>query len=330
MRVRSAAPLRRCFQVVAAVLIGSYAVALAGFQIAKGARLRQLERGSRVVTTPAGAVEFGIGGRGPAVVVLPGSFGGYDQAVAVGRQLLPDTFRVVAISRPGYLRTPIAVGRTPAEQADAVVPLLDSLGLTRVAVLGISGGGPAALELARRHPDRIWGMVLVASLSGPKVQPPARPLPPSVFDRILGAEFATWWQLVQLERSGLKALESPIFSPDTKVRLAADPARLAQYFELAWFRFPAALRDAGYRNDRDQFGRFNFDGFGAIVAPTLVVHGTLDRNAPIEHGDRSAASIAGAEYLRIEGADHFASIARAEEVRARIVAFLGRHAPPGS
>ncbi|MFN0180832.1 MAG: alpha/beta fold hydrolase [Gemmatimonadales bacterium] len=299
-----------------------YLAALTTFQLSKRARLRALATGSTVTTTAQGPIEFARAGDGPPVLVLPGSFGGYDQALKVGRDLADRGFAIIAVSRPGYLRTPLATGTTPAEQAEAMVVLLDSLRLPRVAVLGISGGGPSALELAARHPDRVHGLVLVAALSGPKAQPPTPPPAATWGDKILGAEFSAWWQLRQLERSGTKALDSPIFSPDTKKRLAESPALLDRFFELAWFRFPTAQRWAGYLNDRATFGQFDFAGFESITTPTLIVHGTLDRNAPIEHGDRAATRIAGARYLKIEGGDHYSSIARGDTVWTEVASFL--------
>lgn len=318
--------IRRLVVGVLVLVVLTYLVVLGGVQWAFRARTGALREGSAIATTAAGPVEYAREGSGPPVLVLPGSFGGYDQALMVGRSLVGEGYTLVAVSRPGYLRTPLAVGATPAEQAAAMVALLDSLGIRRAAVLGVSGGGPAALELASRHPDRVAGLILIAALTGPKAQPPG-PKPASTWgDRLFGSEFSTWWMLRSLERSGTAALAAPIFSDDTRRRLTAAPALLDQYFQLAWFRFPTALRWDGYQNDRAQFGAFRFEGFATISAPTLIVHGTLDRNAPIEHGDRAAASIGGAEYARIEGGDHFSSIARADEVRGRVRDLLGRAA----
>lgn len=312
----------RILAAVFCLAIAGYLAILAGYQWSRRSTLERLARGGTVQATDLGPVEFARLGAGPPVVVLPGSFGGYDQALRLGRPLADRGLAVIAVSRPGYLGTPLATGRAPADQAAAVTTLLDSLGVPRAAILGISGGGPAALELAAAAPGRVVALVLIAALSGPKVQPPTPPAAPGWRDRVFGEDFSAWWQLRQYQRSGTAVLEAPIFSLDTKARLAASPELLAEYLELAWYRYPTKLRWDGYLNDREQFGRFAFDAFERIVAPTLVIHGTADRNAPIEHGDRAASRIAGARYLKIEGGDHYIGIARANEVWHSVTAFL--------
>jgi len=321
----------RRLRAVGLTLVGLVAVAyllpLVGYQWVRARTLRALDAGSQVAATARGPIEYALVGSGPTVLVSPGSFGGYDQALSIGRSLEPLGFRVLAVSRPGYLRTPLDAGRTPKEQGDAFAALLDALDIDRVAVVSASGGGPAALEFAAGHPERLWGLVLVSSLSGPKAQPPARTPGPAIANTLLGTGFTTWWQLRGIERSGAKALDSPIFTEETRVRLRQSPEQLSRFFELAWFRYPPDRREAGYLNDRAQFGEFAFDGFERITAPTLVVHGVGDVNVPIEHGDRAAARIPGAEALRVDGADHYLAIAFPEVVWPRVGEFLHRVAP---
>ncbi len=314
---------RMTIKLVGLAIVASYLVTLLGYQAVKRSRVATLSHGSRIAMTAAGPIEYGLDGTGPTVVILPGTFGGFDQAMQAGGPLVAAGFRVLGVSRPGYLNTPIAAGRTPAEQANAVAMLIDSLDLGPVAVVAISGGGPAALELASRHPGSVARLVLFAALSGPKAQAAAQPTRLTrITDRLFGEGFLTWWQTKRYQASGTAVLASPIFGEDSRRRLGDDPTKLAKFFQLAWFRFPPALREAGYRNDREQFGSFVFEAFDAIKAPTLIIHGTADRNAPIEHGDRAAREIAGAEYWRIEGGDHYSSIAREDEVWGRVAAFL--------
>jgi pimeloyl-ACP methyl ester carboxylesterase len=50
-----------------------------------------------------------------------------------------------------------------SDSADDHIALLDALGIDKVIVLGYSLGGPIGLDLARRHPDRVAGLVLQAT-----------------------------------------------------------------------------------------------------------------------------------------------------------------------
>ena len=56
-----------------------------------------------IVMTAAGDVELEERGSGTPVLVVHGSPGGIDAARAMGRFLPEDRFRVIALSRPGYL-----------------------------------------------------------------------------------------------------------------------------------------------------------------------------------------------------------------------------------
>jgi pimeloyl-ACP methyl ester carboxylesterase len=74
--------------------------------------------GPRVVHTRRGPVEYAEVGAGPAVLCLHGAMGGYDQSLLLARSAGAPGFRYLAVSRPGYLGTPLSRGRTPEEQAD--------------------------------------------------------------------------------------------------------------------------------------------------------------------------------------------------------------------
>src|SRR3974390_1251148 len=93
----------------------------------------------RIVPTPAGPVEYAEFGSGPAVLAIHGAMGGYDQSTILAQTVGPPGYRYVAISRPGYLGTPLSCGRTPEEQADLCARLLDQLRVEQTAVLAISG-----------------------------------------------------------------------------------------------------------------------------------------------------------------------------------------------
>jgi pimeloyl-ACP methyl ester carboxylesterase len=120
---------------------------------------------SRVAETAAGPIEYARVGQGPAVLVIHGCPGGYDQGLIATKLAPSDEFTFISPSRPGYLRTPLHVGLTPEAQADSYAALLDALGISQAAIIGISGGAPSALQFALRHPGRCWGLVTVCAVA---------------------------------------------------------------------------------------------------------------------------------------------------------------------
>ena len=60
---------------------------------------------STVITSPLGDIEYTQGGSGPAVLVIHGSGGGFDQGQFLAQAALGDRFRWIAPSRFGYLRS---------------------------------------------------------------------------------------------------------------------------------------------------------------------------------------------------------------------------------
>ena len=106
--------------------------------------------------TSRGLIEHATLGDGdePAVLVIHGTPGGYDQGLCVALRAGPLSLQVIAPSRPGYLGTALDVGKTPRDQADAYADLLDALSIRKAAIVALSGGGPSAIQLAAHHADR--------------------------------------------------------------------------------------------------------------------------------------------------------------------------------
>jgi len=93
--------------------------------------------GSMLVNTLCGPIEYQEAGTGTPLLMVHGSGGGYDQGMAFAGKLTQRGIRVIAMSRFGYLRTPMPADSSPAAQADAHVCLLDALGIAKAAVLGV-------------------------------------------------------------------------------------------------------------------------------------------------------------------------------------------------
>src|ERR1700674_4915971 len=104
-------------------------------------------------------------GAGPVAVLLhgqPGDRHDWDDVVAS----LNGRLRALVPDRPGYGATGGPAGGF-ADNAAAVLHLLDARGVASAVVVGHSWGGGVALDLAIRQPDRVGALVLVASVGGP-------------------------------------------------------------------------------------------------------------------------------------------------------------------
>lgn len=109
-------------------------------------------------------VHYRRAGSGPPVVVLhstPRSSAGMLDVVAA----LAEEFTVFALDRPGYGQSdPLEGGPTApsmADYADALMETLRALQIEHAVVLGRSTGALEAVELARRHPAMVAGLVLL-------------------------------------------------------------------------------------------------------------------------------------------------------------------------
>ncbi len=274
------------------------------------------------VTTPRGPVEYAEYGEGPAVLALHGAMGGWDQSLLLARTIAGAGHRFVGLSRPGYLGTPLAAGRSPEEQADLYAAVLDALGIRDAAVMAVSGGGPSAIHFALRHRERCRGLVLVSTCSG-KVETRL----PLAFQVLRLA--ARWpWLAAAMERKAATqdpeaAVRRSIPDPVLRERTLRDPGAgpllrelLASTSGRMALRLPGTLNDVAVTRARTCRGR---RGRG----PRSVRAGTRDSAVPFaRHGKVLSERIPGAELVALEGGEHVAIFTHRDEARARVVRFL--------
>jgi pimeloyl-ACP methyl ester carboxylesterase len=270
--------------------------------------IERLEAGSQVVATARGSIEYSEVGTGPVILTLHGRPGGYDQGLLIARLLGEDLARWVYVSRPGYLRTPQDVGCTPSDQADAYAALLDALGITQAVVLGISGGGPSALQFALRHPERCRGLVLISAVTRRKTTK-ERPAAQRFYDSVLAPSDRLSWLVYRL--------------------LGPIAGTLGKQVMATALVLPESLRGAGRRNDIAQFEALPEAPPPGIHVPTLIVHGTADRIVPIEHAEAAARAIPGSRMFLVTGGGHNIFFVRAAAIRPELLRFL-KSLPPDS
>ncbi|MCH7563506.1 MAG: alpha/beta hydrolase [Gemmatimonadetes bacterium] len=313
--------LKRLVMLIGVLGLLGYVGLQVSFRSWRGAETNRILSSGKLIALDQGTVEYSDRGEGPVVLGFHGAFGGHDQTLEL------EGFRVITPSRPGYLRTPLSVGETLEDAATAYAALLDSLGVDRVAVIGVSAGGPTTLQFAAQYPERVWAMVMVSAISKERVRPlPDRGSFARVTDVLFGEGFIDWMWVKLLTRFPdmlLQDPESEIFSSEDQDMLRADKEKLGQVIDVLTKLAPLSKqRLPGYVNDRIQYGRMGEVDPLPIRAPTLVIHGTADPDVEFEHAESTARRTDGAILVPLEGAGHLAFVTHRELMFAEILSFL--------
>ena len=222
-------------------------------------------------------------GSGPEVLLVHGTPGGSDTALLCARwlELLPG-FRILAPSRPGYLGTPLAEGATMAEQGDFLARVLARYASGPVAVVAVSGGGPAACELAIRHPGRIRRLALLCAVTGRD-------------------ERARWPEKLLVHLAPL---------------LAWIPSRLVQ------MALPVGGRREGFLNDDYQFRTLSPLALEQIQCPVLQIHGAWDTAVPYRSAVAAHRRIPRATLISIPRGSHLAPLRKSSAAARCLREFL--------
>lgn len=268
-----------------------------------------LDARASVLGTSSGPVQVAREGEGPAVLVSHGGPGGFDQGLLYGRHLRDQGCELIAPSRPGYLRTPIESGRSPVEQADLMAAVLHELELERVTVLGYSSGGPAAVHLVARHPDRVQALLLDSAVTMPYETPT------NVVERFfVFSSFGAWWWSQVATRWPKLAATGLVdgFATDLDKQqkqdsmnwITSDESRQRLVREF-WLSFgPWAQRRDGFGNDENNESALDPLPFADIACPVLISHGMNDGAVPVDHAQHASTQIAGAELMLVPAGHH--------------------------
>lgn len=311
-----------------------------GFSSWKRETIRELNeiRNVKIARTSAGPVQYKKQGRGPVVICLHGPFGGFDQSLLMGEFLMRRGFTVLAVSRPGYLGTPLNVGRGIPEQADAIVELMDTLGIRKAAVFGFSTGSPVAFQMGLRHPQRI-SAVVATGLGTRAEEAPYYELVRDLLraDRIEVAAYG----FHLLARMDLRlTAEEILFPVDSTLPADAVEHRinfmmrhgpqhrfLRQYIETM---APMGMRRSGSGNDMRTLGAWNEYLRGGelrkLRVPMLVVEAMNDANGSFSQTRRIVQAIPRGRLFAVRHSGHFIWVGdKTNHWQTEMVEFLREH-----
>ena len=282
--------------------------------------------GGVLINTRCGPIEYQEAGTGTPLLMVHGSGGGHDQGMAFAGKLTERGIRVIAMSRFGYLRTPMPPDSSPPAQADAHVCLLDALGIAKAAVLGGSAGGPSALQMAIRHPDRVSALVLLVPLAykPPDAADSAKPLAPwaeALLMRLIASDFLFWAGL-HLARD--QVIQYVLATPPEQVSTAS-PDERARVNSILDHILPVSSRAAGLRSDSVLGKSLGPAALDKVRAPTLIISARDDGYGTYASAQYTASQITGARFIGFEQGGHV-WVGHDDEVMQEIVELI---APTG-
>jgi 2-hydroxy-6-oxonona-2,4-dienedioate hydrolase len=291
-------------------------------------------KGSVMITTSCGPIEYQEAGQGVPLLIVHGSGGGHDQGMLFARSFTQKgeygekSVRVIAMSRFGYLRTPLPADASPAAQADAHACLLDALGIRQAAVLGASAGAPSATQMSIRHPDRVNALILLVPLAyKPAGVADSVPAPSPMAEKFLmslvGSDFVFW---VALHAARDQVIKRVLATPPELVA-AANAAERARVDAMLKTILPVSARADGLRNETKIAKNLQPYALEAIRAPTLIISARDDGYGTFASAQYTASKIAGARFIGFEQGGHM-TVGHGDEVQQEILKLLISSAKP--
>jgi pimeloyl-ACP methyl ester carboxylesterase len=225
--------------------------------------------------------------------------------------------RLISYDRPGYGGSTPHPGRTVADCAGDVRAICAELGIGRLAMWGISGGGPHVLACAALLPDLVTAAAALASLA---------PYGADGLDYFagMGQDNVDDMRLALTDQAASRAKveQDRAESLLTPTDAAALSGELAGYLASS-AHDGLAPGSQGWFDDSCMVTRpWGFD-LASIAVPVLLLHGGEDMFVPLRHGEWLAAHIPGVEARLSDDDGHLTLLQnRIPEVHAWLSAHL--------
>jgi len=262
------------------------------------------------------------------MLIVHGAGGGFDQGAYFAAPLARRGFRAIAISRFGYLRTPLPADASAEAQARAHVCLLDALHIQHAAIVGASAGAPSAMLFALNYPTRTTALVLLVPAVYVPRPPNQLPLqtPPGArffFNTILRSDFLFW----AASHVAHEAITRSILATPTDVVESASREEKERVEQVLESILPIDPRRLGLLNDATVTSTLSRYDLERISVPTFVMSTEDDLYGTFDGARYTAEHIPGAKFLGFNRGGHL-WVGHQEEVLSSIERFAKAAAGP--
>jgi 2-hydroxy-6-oxonona-2,4-dienedioate hydrolase len=274
------------------------------------------ESTSRFVDTKKWRIHLHEAGSGQAIVFLhgsgPGASGWSNFQTNIGP--LSENFRVLAVDMPGWGASD---SPPPADRdhVEALLLLLDELGIEKAALVGNSMGGMTSIRAAVEHPSRVSHLITMGAPA-----PGQRIFSPGGWSEGMKVLIGGYEDPSQESFKKLVSVMAfdPKFASD---ELAAERSRnaLAQPEHLK--NFLEGIGKGFMNGPMAAFGR-TASQLASITAPTLILHGRDDRTVHFENGLQLVASIPNARLVLVNRCGHWIQLEHADEFNRTVSDFV--------
>lgn len=210
------------------------------------------------------------------------------------------TRRAIAFDYPGYGESdPAPADCTRDDYATALFAAMDSLGVGRAHVCGLSLGGVVVIAMHAAAPDRCASLVLADSFA-------VHPEGEAIYERAVQASHGGSLRAIAEQRAPL------LLAPDVDAAIRTDVIETMAAIDPQAYRIGARAVWLADQRDRS----------AAVRVPTLVLVGDLDPVTPPALSQQLAALIPGSRLQVIAGASHIANLDRSAEFNQAVDRFL--------
>lgn len=265
-----------------------------------------------------GKIEYTIQGDGFPVLVVHGITGGVDQSEGLAKSYLSKGYKVISVSRFGYLKSDMQENPTAALQADAFSELLKGLGIKKTVVVAHSAGAPSAFEFGIRHKDQCEALII---LSGAVPAEKEFPLPPKF---IIKAMFSSNYLYYMVCKSVPNVMLKMVGTPEEERKKLTKNERNQLLDSIVLGALPIKERTKGVLFDMFVSNiNVKYSAMEEIEVPTLLMVAEDDTLINFEDTKRCADRIDDSEYIQIEKGGHL-FLGSEQSIQSTINDFLKR------
>ena len=246
-----------------------------------------------------GYLEAGAGAKGATPIIFLHGVGSDKRVWRRQIEHFGATRRAVAFDYPGYGESEIVGDATREDYAAAILAAMDTVGIERAHICGLSLGGVIAIAMHAAAPDRCTSLIIADSFA---VHPDGQ----GIHDRSVAASQAMSMRELAVARAGVllgSEATDGLLSEVIDTMAAIDPAAYRLGAQAVWLA--------------DQRSRAS-----TINVPTLILVGEEDGITPPQLSEELEQLIAGSTLVRIPKAGHLANAEQPQAFNSAIESFF--------